>query len=944
MSIESASLRMLTGMAAVRVMMLLALVLPTVSTIADLSSGYRMTEINELADGSGVVAHLELTSGCETYGPNLKELRLTARYEDGGRVHIHITDPLLPRWEIPDMLIPRDRVEHIPIGQSTSPIRFTETSYTLKRESNWIASHQLKITWTKDPFSFSIIRRSNGDVLFNTLPEAEGGRYAFNPMVFKDQYLEISTRLPQNSCLYGLGESTRPSGMRLVPGQSYTLWATDIGSWNLDFPLYGSYPFLMDMRPDGQTHGVLFLNSNGMDIEYKSGDSLTFQVIGGVFDFYFFAGPSPMGVVDEYTQLVGRPAAMPYWSFGFHQARYGYKDIEELESVLAKYDAINFPVESIWADIDHMDGYRDFTLHPEHFPEKRMRSFVQGLHLKNQKLVMILDPGIKIDETYATFTRGRELGVYLRNGTGDGYYVTQVWPGATHIPDFLHPNALDWWTKEVEEFYKIVPFDGIWLDMNEPANFCSGPNCWFDPAVPCIIIDSCCMTCDNDPDKLTRWDNPPYKINGYKSKLPIYKNTVATSALHYDGTPVYNTHNVYGMAEGLATYKALEKVQKKRPFVLSRSSFVGGGAHSAHWTGDNGATWTDMKHSIASMLNSGLFGVPMVGVDLCGFYMETNEELCERWTQLGAFYPFARSHSDIHTGPQEIYLWKSVTETASKAFYWRYRLLPFFYTLMYEAHTSGAPIARPLFFEYWEDKETWEIDTQFLLGSSILVSPVLEPNQTSVRAYFPKGIWYNLFDTSDVIRAEDHGIWKHLSAPKDTINVHVRRGSIVPMQDFAMTTTLARKTPFSLLVAFAPSFHFAEFCAAGRSIVCRGIDREFATGQIYLDDDAQPTMDITEGRASLVKLEAIRTYGHYVLRSTVTQPDCAINQRLIINTVVVLGLQARPFSVHLNGRLASVQVNANDSMMELSGLNLFVREAFELIWNIMPNGNGVHSR
>lgn len=78
---------------------------------------------------------------------------------------------------------------------------------------------------------------------------------------------------------------------------------------------------------------------------------------------------------------------------GFHQARYGYKDIEELESVLAKYDAINFPVESIWADIDHMDGYRDFTLHPEHFPEKRMRSFVQGLHLKNQKLVMILDPG-----------------------------------------------------------------------------------------------------------------------------------------------------------------------------------------------------------------------------------------------------------------------------------------------------------------------------------------------------------------------------------------------------------------------------------------------------------------------------------------------------------------------------------------------------------------------
>lgn len=184
---------------------------------------------------------------------------------------------------------------------------------------------------------------------------------------------------------------------------------------------------------------------------------------------------------------------------------------------------------------------------------------------------MVALTGIKIDETYATFTRGRDLDVYLKNGTGDGYYIAQVWPGFTHIPDFLHPNVVDWWTKELEEFYKLVPYDGLWLDMNEPANFCSGPNCYYDPAVPCDIIDVCCMICNNDPDQLTRWDNPPYKINGYGSKMPLYKNTVAMTARHHDGSRMYDTHNIYGMAEALTTYKALKRVSElTSPWSVTR--------------------------------------------------------------------------------------------------------------------------------------------------------------------------------------------------------------------------------------------------------------------------------------------------------------------------------------------------------------------------------------
>lgn len=174
---------------------------------------------------------------------------------------------------------------------------------------------------------------------------------------------------------------------------------------------------------------------------------------------------------------------------------------------------------------------------------------------------LCVPPDVKIDENYKTYVRGSALDVFLMNGTGESRYIAQVWPGPSNIPDFLHPNAEKWWTQEISDFYGVIPFDGLWLDMNEPANFCSGPNCYYEPNPVCPkILWKCCMICNNNASMLDRWNNPPYAINNFGVKRPLYEKTVSLNALHHDGSKMYDTHNIYGMTEAITTYKALQKV------------------------------------------------------------------------------------------------------------------------------------------------------------------------------------------------------------------------------------------------------------------------------------------------------------------------------------------------------------------------------------------------
>ncbi|KTF89339.1 hypothetical protein cypCar_00017799 [Cyprinus carpio] len=519
----------------------------------------------------------------KTYYPkDIDALQVEVLYEEDNRLRVKITDPAEKRYEVPI---------DVPVVQKKA----SNPSYT--------------VDFIKEPFGLIVKRTQTGTVLLNT---------SIAPLFYADQFLQMSTSLPSRF-IYGLGEH-RSNFLHDVQWNTLTMWARDVPPMHLF----------------GLTAPIYCKGS--IDVALQPAPAITWRMIGGILDFYIFLGPDPSSVIAQYLDVVGKPAMPIFWALGYHLCRWGYKSSDKTWNVVKEMRNNGIPQDVQWNDIDYMDHALDFTYDTVNF--SGLPELVKDLHRHDQHYVMILDPGIsnsQLPGSYWPFDEGMKRGIFINDSNGD-VLIGKVWPGLTAFPDFSNPDTHEWWYQNLKRFHEKVPFDGVWIDMNEPSNFFDGS------------LNGC-------PDN--ELENPPYTPGILGGTLKA--KTVCASARQKISTH-YNIHSLYGLMEAKATESALRKITDKRPFVISRSTFPSQGKYSGHWLGDNRSQWKDLATSIPGMLTFNILGIPLIGADICGFGGSTTEELCVRWTQLGAFYPFSRNHNSIDEQRPNTTLWVSSSQ------------------------------------------------------------------------------------------------------------------------------------------------------------------------------------------------------------------------------------------------------------------------------------------
>ncbi|KAI9262405.1 alpha glucosidase [Phascolomyces articulosus] len=735
---------------------------------------------------NGLEIPLKIQLDQSVYGKPIHELIVYVDYETKDRIHVKIVDKDHQQPIVPDspMGVPRPSV--LPVYTRNYEFQYTSTP----------------------SFGFQVVRKLDDHILFDTTDTS---------LVFEDQYLELTTHVPEEANIYGFGETTAPFRRTHNTTAMFTTGPhTPYGA-----NVYGHHPFYIEIR-EGKAHGAMLLNAHGTDVVLDKG-SITWKTIGGILDFYIFIprDTEPDSVIRSYTDVIGNPVMPALWTLGWHQCRYGLKNVTEVEQVLDQYKEHQIPLETMWLDIDYMDQWKSFTLDPINYPKDKIIDLRNRLHQNDQHLVTILEPAFGAYPDYSAYRYGQELDIFMKNPDGSEYQGL-VWPGYTAFTDSWHPNAPTFWNKQVGDWMQEIQPDGVWLDMNEPYSHCLGSCGTGRPAeegIPLMqrpnneretkeehderkkVLDEMVRMYSKDTRNLLY---PGYKIHNYFGDLS--EQTVAMSTLHHGDIPHYDLHSLYGHAQVYLVYQALLNHNKtERPFILTRSSFAGTGKYASHWTGDISSVWSSLRSSIPGILNFQLFGIPQTGADICGFLDEATEELCTRWHALGAFYPFARNHVARTSKPHYPYNWESTAEATRRALAIRYTLIPYLYTLFEEAHSTGLGPWRPLIFRFRKQEALLDNDRQVLIGDSLLLSPVLDQGTTTVDAQFPMGqVWYDWYTNAlDVDTTQSSEVvTKTLDAPLEHIPLHIRGGSILPLKTtphLVLKETIA--TPYTFLIA-----------------------------------------------------------------------------------------------------------------------------------------------
>jgi alpha-glucosidase len=549
--------------------------------------------------------------------------------------------------------------------------------------------------------------------------------------------------------------------------------------WNIDPPaghtasfnnLYTSIPFVLSLC-DGRARGMLFDNTGRVEIDLAKADpsEVVFEAEAG-FVFYVFEGPSVREVLDRYTALTGRTPMPPRWALGNQQSRWSYMSADEVRSIADGFRSRGIPCDVIYLDIDYMDGYRVFTWDSERFPDPA--GLIASLREDGFRVVTIVDPGVKVDTSYPVYAEGHERGFFVLTREGEEYN-NEVWPGLCAFPDFTDPAVREWWGS----WHSGLLDDGVagvWCDMNEPALF-----------VP-------------------RQATMPGDLIHPGGGRPRRHDEV---------------HNAYGSYMAEATREGLGRLRpQSRPFVISRAGYAGLQRHALQWTGDNSSWWEHLWMGMPQLQNLGLSGIAWCGVDIGGFFGDCDGEMLARWTEFGAFQPFCRNHSALGTVAQEPWAfgepWESICRDMLRL---RMRLLPYLYTLFEECHRTGAPVLRPLLFEFQDDPVTYTADDEFMVGPALLVAPITRPGIEHRHVYLPEGTWFQWW-TGESFVGPAH-ILAH--APLGQPALFARAGVPVPLGDPVDHTGVASSLTWRVFPGGSGSGALYEDAGDGYGPWCR---------------------------------------------------------------------------------------------------------------------------
>lgn len=537
--------------------------------------------------------------------------------------------------------------------------------------------------------------------------------------------------LKERDIVYGLGEANRGINKR---GYSYISYCTDDPYHTEDKrSFYGAHNFVVVSGEEGL--GLFFDYPSRMefDIGYKDPDILEISCERADLYLYVIEGADAYDAVRQFRGIIGRSYIPPKFAFGFGQSRWGYKTKEDFRAVADGYQDNHIPLDMIYMDIDYMQDFKDFTVNEENFPD--FSEFVQEMRERGIRLIPIIDAGVKIEKGYSVYEEGVGQGYFCRQEDGSEY-VAEVWPGDTHFPDVLNPDARKWFGDQYR-FLIDQGIEGFWNDMNEPTIF----------------------HCDSQEE--------------YKK----FYHSLDGKRIRHD-----QVHNLYGYNMTRAAGEAFERMAPEKRFLLfSRSSYVGMHRYGGIWTGDNHSWWSHLLLNLKMLPSLNMCGFLYVGADLGGFGGDTTRDLLLRWLALGVFTPLMRNHAALGTREQEAYQFgdtddfRGIIET-------RYRLLPYLYQVYCKAAMEDDMYFKPLAFVYPEDEFARGVEDQLMLGDDLMIAPVYTQNAKGRYVYLPERmlfikLWKDGGHSEEVLEKGHH----YVEVALHEVPFFIREGKCIPV-------------------------------------------------------------------------------------------------------------------------------------------------------------------